>query len=104
MMSLSVGRTKLSTTNVLNQPSNILKELLQTSTHIIVKSVKEITFLGHIIDAEGIRVDPEKTEAIRKMSPPTSVSELRRFMGMTNQLGKFTPTTWQTSYSHFMSL
>ena len=51
----------------------------------------KITFLGHVIDAEGIRADPEKTEAIRKMRPPTSLSELRRFMGMTNQLGKFTP-------------
>ena len=26
---------------------------------------KKITFLGHVIDAEGIRADPEKTEAIR---------------------------------------
>ena len=51
----------------------------------------KLTFLGHVIDAEGISADPEKTEAIRKMSPPTSVSELRRFLGMANQLGKFTP-------------
>ena len=54
-------------------------------------SKRNITSLGHVIDTEGIRADPEKTEAIRKMSPPISVSELRRFMGMTNQLGKFTP-------------
>ena len=45
----------------------------------------KLTFLGHIIDADGIRADPEKTEAIRKMSPPTSVSELRRFLGMATQ-------------------
>ena len=51
----------------------------------------KLTFLGHVIDAEGIRADPEKTEALRKMSPPTSVPELRRFLGMANQLGKFTP-------------
>ena len=50
-----------------------------------------ITFLGHVIDAEGIRADPEKTEAISKMCPPTSVPEVRRFLGMANQLGKFTP-------------
>jgi len=48
-----------------------------------------LKFLGHIIDSEGIRADPEKTDAIMKMSPPTSVPELRRFMGMVNQLGKF---------------
>ena len=52
---------------------------------------KSLTFLGHVIDADGIRADPAKTEAIRKMSPPASVPGLRRFLGMANQLGKFTP-------------
>ena len=50
-----------------------------------------LKFLGHIIDKTGITADPDKTYAIMKMSPPTSVSELRRFMGMINQLVKFTP-------------
>ena len=54
-------------------------------------SKTKLTFLGHVIDAGGIRADPEKTKAIVDMSPPTSLSELRRFLGMANQLGKFTP-------------
>ena len=54
-------------------------------------SKDKLTFLGHVIDAEGIKADPEKTEALRKMSPPTSVPELRRFLRKANQLGKFTP-------------
>ncbi len=33
----------------------------------------------------------EKTDAITKMGPPTSVPKLLRFMRMVNQLGKFTP-------------
>ena len=49
----------------------------------------KLTFLGHIVSKEGISPDPTKTEAIRKMSTPTNVTELRRFMGMVNQLGKF---------------
>ena len=49
-----------------------------------------IKFLGHVIDQTGIRADPEKTLAIQEMKPPTTVSELRRFLGMVNQLGKFT--------------
>ena len=48
------------------------------------------TFLDHIIEREGIRADPEKTESVQKISPPTSLSEPTRFIGMTNQLGKFT--------------
>lgn len=54
-------------------------------------SKTKLTFLGHVIDADGIRADPTKTEAIVKMSPPTNTTELRRFLGMANQLGKFTP-------------
>ena len=49
-----------------------------------------ITFLGHRINQSGISADPEKTKAIRAMRAPTTVPELRRFMGMVNQLGKFT--------------
>ena len=53
----------------------------------------QVTFLGHVIDESGIHADPNKTTAIINMCPPTSVSELRRFLGMINQLGKFTHLT-----------
>ena len=49
----------------------------------------KLKFLGHIISKNGISPDPEKTKAIRKMEAPTNITELRRFMGIVNQLGKF---------------
>ncbi|XP_042147960.1 uncharacterized protein K02A2.6-like [Ixodes scapularis] len=51
----------------------------------------KIKFLGHVLDSNGIAADPEKTEAIRKMSPPGNTTELRSFLGMVNQLAKFLP-------------
>ena len=51
-----------------------------------------VKFLGHLIDEAGIKADPEKTQAIRELKPPRNVSELRRIMGMANQLGKFSPS------------
>ncbi|XP_034075852.1 uncharacterized protein K02A2.6-like [Gymnodraco acuticeps] len=54
-------------------------------------SKQEVTYLGHVITASGIRPDPSKTEAVRKMEEPKNVSELRSFLGMVNQLGKFIP-------------
>ena len=54
-------------------------------------SCSRIVFLGHVIDANGVSPDPHKTEAIQKMKFPTTVTELRRFMGMINQLNKFSP-------------
>ncbi len=41
-----------------------------------------VKLLGHVIDKDGVRADPDKTAAIRKMESPKSVSELRRFLGM----------------------
>jgi len=50
-----------------------------------------VKYLGHLINKNGIRADPEKTTAITQMEPPQSVTDLRRFMGLVNQLGKFSP-------------
>ena len=48
-----------------------------------------ITFLGHVLDEKSVHPDPEKTRAIEQMNPPRNVSEVRRFLGIVNQLGKF---------------
>nr|GFB29012.1 putative reverse transcriptase domain-containing protein [Tanacetum cinerariifolium] len=39
-----------------------------------------VTFLGHIVSAEGITMDPAKVEAITKWKRPTSVTEVRSFL------------------------
>ena len=50
-----------------------------------------LKFLGQIVDAKGVHADPEKRCAIGHFPTPTTVTELQRFMGMVNQLGKFVP-------------
>ena len=50
-----------------------------------------IKFLGHIIDQEGVQLDPEKVSAIHLFEPPKNVKGVRRFLGMANQLAKFLP-------------
>lgn len=50
-----------------------------------------IKFLGHCIDKDGIRIDPGKTAAVCQMEPPKTISDLRQFMGMVNQMGNFPP-------------
>jgi len=54
-------------------------------------STQSVRFLGQLVDSSGIRPDPQKVEAIQLMKCPTSPTEIRRFLGMANQLGKFTP-------------
>ena len=50
-----------------------------------------ISFLGHLINDKVISQDPGKTTAVVKMSQPTTVTQLRRFLGMINQMSKFSP-------------
>uniref|UniRef100_A0AC34EZC1 Integrase catalytic domain-containing protein n=1 Tax=Panagrolaimus sp. ES5 TaxID=591445 RepID=A0AC34EZC1_9BILA len=51
-----------------------------------------VRFLGKIVDASGIRPDPEKVRAIQDMPEPTDVSSLRSFLGMVNYYQSFIPS------------
>jgi hypothetical protein len=50
-----------------------------------------VKVLGQIIDSSGCRVDPDKVKAIVEMERPDDISGIRRFLGMVNQLNKFSP-------------
>ncbi|UYV63703.1 K02A2.6-like [Cordylochernes scorpioides] len=52
-------------------------------------SVKEIKFLGHLITERGVLPDPNEVQTIREFPSPSSISEVRRFLGMVNFTGKF---------------
>ena len=44
--------------------------------------LKEVSFLGHTVSVEGIRVDPAKIEVIVSWKPPRNVTEVRSFLGL----------------------
>ena len=45
------------------------------------KFSQQITFLGQVIDADGVRPNLNKVRAIVEMKEPTDRGELRRFLG-----------------------
>ena len=49
----------------------------------------KVAFLGHVISAEGISVNPHKIEAIVNWKPPTNVSEVCSFLGLAGYYRKF---------------
>lgn len=53
-------------------------------------NVTKIVFLGHVISAASIEADPEKIAAITNLASPRNTQEVRSFLGMVNQLSKFT--------------
>ena len=54
-------------------------------------SCPQVSFLGQTLSAAGIQPDSEKVAAILELREPKDVPELRRFLGMVNQLMNFTP-------------
>ena len=48
-----------------------------------------VAFLGHLISAEGVSVNPQKIEAVVNWKPPKNVSEVRSFLGLAGYYRKF---------------
>jgi len=46
--------------------------------------VKEVEYLGYILTQDGVKPQPKKVKAIRKILPPKNCRQLRRFIGMLN--------------------
>ncbi|GJW87953.1 putative reverse transcriptase domain-containing protein [Tanacetum coccineum] len=51
--------------------------------------ISKVQFLGHVIDSEGIHVDPAKIEAIKDWTSPKSPTEIRQFLGLAGYYRRF---------------
>ena len=50
---------------------------------------KEVSFLGHVVDEEGVHTDPEKIQAVRDWPQPRTVKEIRGFLGFSGYYRRF---------------
>jgi hypothetical protein len=49
----------------------------------------EVAFLGHVISAGGISVDPSKVKDVLNWMPPTNASEIHSFLGLAGSYRRF---------------
>jgi hypothetical protein len=49
----------------------------------------EVTFLGHLVGVDGIRMDPKKTAVVANWRVPETQKELRSFLGLANYFRRF---------------
>ena len=52
-------------------------------------ALKEVEFLGHVVSEEGLRPNPRLLDSIRKIAVPTTVTEVRSFLGLVGYYRRF---------------
>ncbi|GJY96773.1 putative reverse transcriptase domain-containing protein [Tanacetum coccineum] len=65
------------------------KERLYTKFSKCDFLLDSVQFLGHVIDRNGVHVDPAKIEAIRNWAAPTTLTEVRQFLGLVGYYQRF---------------
>ncbi|GJY26865.1 putative reverse transcriptase domain-containing protein, partial [Tanacetum coccineum] len=51
--------------------------------------LREVRFLGHVINGNGIHVDPSKIEAVKNWKAPRTPNEVRSFLGLVGYYRRF---------------
>nr|GFC46405.1 putative reverse transcriptase domain-containing protein [Tanacetum cinerariifolium] len=51
--------------------------------------IPKVQFLGHVIDSQGIHVDPAKIEYVKDWASPKSPTEIRQFLGLAGYYRRF---------------
>ncbi|GJX63215.1 putative reverse transcriptase domain-containing protein [Tanacetum coccineum] len=51
--------------------------------------LQEVQFLGHVVNRDGIHVDPSKVESVKNWKTPESSTEIRSFLGLAGYYRRF---------------
>nr|GFB93326.1 putative reverse transcriptase domain-containing protein [Tanacetum cinerariifolium] len=51
--------------------------------------IPKVQFLGHVIDSQGIHVDPANIESVKDWVTPKSPTEIRQFLGLAGYYRRF---------------
>ncbi|KAD3641749.1 hypothetical protein E3N88_30973 [Mikania micrantha] len=75
--------------------NRVCRPMLDRSVIVFIDDIlvysknEEVQFLGHVVNADGIHVDPSKIQAVAKWSPPKTPTEVRSFLGLAGYYRRF---------------
>ena len=52
---------------------------------------KEVPYVGHLVTAEGLKIDPQKVKAIDEMPEPKTKEDVKRLLGFVQFLSRYLP-------------
>nr|XP_055054019.1 uncharacterized protein K02A2.6-like [Misgurnus anguillicaudatus] len=75
----------------------ILISVVGPATYKLIRNLatergRPVTYLGHVVNAEGLHPVLSKVRAIEEAPPPTTVTELKAYLGLLNYYNKFLPS------------
>nr|GEU85420.1 putative reverse transcriptase domain-containing protein [Tanacetum cinerariifolium] len=77
-----------------NAPA-VFMDLMNRNEKLYAKFLKceflldSMKYLGHVINSQGVHVDPAKVEAIKSWTAPKSLTEVRQFLGLAGYYQRF---------------
>ena len=96
---LVYGRKTTTREQAIRDHDNHLEKFLQRCEqhNLVLNSDKlklrlaEVSFIGHVLTADGVRPSVEKVRAVTEMPVPEDKPGVRRFVGLVQYLSKFMP-------------
>ena len=72
-----------------------LDQCVEKDLHLIADKIKldcdTVTFFGHLVAKNGMKLDPKKVKDIREWPAPKDINELQSFLAAVNYLARFIP-------------
>ena len=86
-----IGRTFLEHLNNLKNVFTRLREAgLKLQPPKCAFCQKKVSFLGHVVSADGVATDPSKLDKVQNWPTPTSQKDVQKFLGLANYYRRFT--------------
>ncbi|GJX49757.1 putative reverse transcriptase domain-containing protein, partial [Tanacetum coccineum] len=86
---LVVGRRDTTRTGVLREGTLQMRELVQKLMSCKSFWLQEVQFLGHVVNRDGIHVDPSKVESVKNWKTPEWSTKIRSFLGLAGYYRRF---------------